>query len=42
MKGVDVLITEGVTVSFDDVDILSLTKPEEPEKKRGMVTRYDM
>lgn len=32
MKGVDVLITEGVTVSFDDVDILSLTKPEEPER----------
>ena len=30
MKGADVLITEGVTVSFDDVDMLSLTEPEEP------------
>ena len=30
MKGTDVLITEGVTVSFDDVDMISLTEPEEP------------
>ena len=26
-KGVDVLITEGVTASFDDIDMLSLTEP---------------
>jgi mRNA degradation ribonuclease J1/J2 len=29
-KGADVMITEGVTVSFDDVDMLALEKPEEP------------
>lgn len=29
VKGADVLITEGVTVSFDDVDLLSLDAPEE-------------
>lgn len=28
MKGADVLITEGVTVSFSDIDMLSLEKPE--------------
>ena len=28
-KGADVLITEGVTVSFDDIDLLSLNAPEE-------------
>lgn len=30
MKGADVMITEGVTVSFVDVDMLSISKPEEP------------
>ena len=30
VKGADVLITEGVTVSFDDIDMLSLEEPKEP------------
>ena len=29
VQGADVLITEGVTVSFDDVDMLSLEEPED-------------
>jgi mRNA degradation ribonuclease J1/J2 len=32
VKGVDVLITEGVTVSFEDVDMLTLTEPETPPR----------
>lgn len=36
-KNTDVLITEGVTVSFEDIDILSLTEPEEAPK-----TEYDL
>lgn len=30
VKGADVMITEGVSVSFDDIDMLSMTKPTEP------------
>ncbi len=29
VKGADVMITEGVTISFDDVDMLSLEEPED-------------
>lgn len=36
-KGTDVLITEGVSLSFDEIDILSLTKPEEAPR-----TEYDL
>lgn len=32
VKGVDAVITEGVTVSFEDIDMLSLTEPEEKDR----------
>lgn len=42
-KGADVLITEGVTVSNEDVDMLALEAPEEPERtEEGLLEEMRM
>ncbi|SHI18556.1 Beta-lactamase superfamily domain-containing protein [Butyrivibrio fibrisolvens DSM 3071] len=38
--GVDVMITEGVTASFDDIDMLSLEEPEDMGNTEEVVQEY--